>query len=284
MNSEERPSNDPSEHRTWIEKITDLFSSTPKTREDINALLELARENNLLASDEFNIIEGAMEVSELQVSDVMLPRPQMVVVQADQKPEQFLNNVIQSGHSRFPVIGETQDDILGILHAKDLLPLVIDTSNDEFDINRYLRPVYKVPESKRLNKMLKSFRETRNHMAIVIDEYGGVSGLITIEDVLEEIVGEIEDEFDVEQDAPIKKIGEGDYIIKAHLTIEDFNQYFNASFDDTDFDTIAGIVTQQFGHIPQRNESVELEGFTFKVLQADNRRMHLIRLFTQQAA
>ena len=282
MSSEDRSDNDSGDNRSWIDKISDVFSSTPRTREEVNALLEIARENKLLANDEFNIIEGAMEVSELQVSDVMVPRSQMVSVSNHETPEQFLANLVKSGHSRFPVIGDTQDDILGILHAKDLLPLITDTSKEEFDLSRYLRPVYKVPESKRLNKMLKSFRETRNHMAIVIDEYGNVSGLITIEDVLEEIVGEIEDEFDVDQDVPIKKIGDGDYIIKAHLTIEDFNEHFNAELDDSEFDTIAGIVTQQFGHIPQRNETVELQGFTFKVLHADNRRMHLLRLLTTQ--
>ena len=284
MNSEDRSDNDPGDSRSWIDKISDIFSSTPRTREEVNALLEMARENKLLGSDEFNIIEGAMEVSELQVSDVMVPRSQMVMVSGEHTPEEFLSDVIKSGHSRFPVFGETQTDILGILHAKDLLPIIIDTSNKAFELSNYLRPVHKVPETKRLNKMLKSFRETRNHMAIVIDEYGNVSGLITIEDVLEEIVGEIEDEFDVEQDAPIKQIGDGDYIIKAHLTIEDFNEHFEATLDDSDFDTIAGIVTHQFGHIPQRNETVELNGFTFKVLQADNRRMHLLRLFTPQLA
>ncbi len=284
MNSEDRSDNDPGDSRSWIDKISDIFSSTPRTREDVNALLEMARENKLLAKDEYNIIEGAMEVSEQQVSDVMLPRSNMVTVSVDEKPEAFLNKLVKSGHSRFPVCGETPDDVLGILHAKDLLPLIIEKDNDDFSLTQYLRPAYKVPESKRLNKMLKSFRETRNHMAIVIDEYGNVSGLITIEDVLEEIVGEIEDEFDVEQDVPIKQIGSDDYIIKAHLTIEDFNQHFDAHLDDSDFDTIAGIVTQQFGHIPQRNETVEIDGFTFKVLQADNRRMHLLRLFTANSS
>ncbi|NRB40757.1 MAG: CBS domain-containing protein, partial [Pseudomonadales bacterium] len=240
MSSEDRSDNDPGDNRSWIDKISELFSSTPRTREEVNELLAIARANKILGNDEFNIIEGAMEVSELQVSDVMVPRSQIIMVSHQENLQQLLTNLIKSGHSRFPVFGETPDDILGILHAKDLLPLIIDTSNDTFELSRYMRPVYKVPESKRLNKMLKSFRETRNHMAIVIDEYGSVSGLITIEDVLEEIVGEIEDEFDVEQDAPIKQIGDGDYIIKAHLTIEDFNEHFEAQLDDSDFDTIAG--------------------------------------------
>lgn len=284
MNNEASSDNDTSDSRSWIEKISDLFSSTPRTREDINALLELARKNQLLGNDEFNIIEGAMEVSELHVSDVMVPKSQMALVSINETPEDFLERLVKSGHSRFPVTGESPDDILGILHAKDLLPLITNTSNETFELSHYLRPAFKVPESKRLNKMLKSFRETHNHMAIVIDEYGGIAGLITIEDVLEEIVGEIEDEFDVEQDAPIKHIGDNDYIIKAHLTIEEFNEHFNAQLDNSDFDTVAGIVTQQFGHIPQRNETVELNGFTFKVLQADNRRLHLLRLFTTAAA
>lgn len=280
MNSEDRSSNDPGE-KSWVDKILQLFSSTPKTREDINTILEMAKENQLLDSDELTIIEGAMEVTDIQVRDVMVPRSQMTVVNASDTPEQFLPTVIQSGHSRFPVIGESNDDIMGILHAKDLLPLVLGDSSS-FVLEQNLRPVYQVPESKRLNKLLNDFRESRNHMAIVIDEYGGVSGLLTIEDVLEEIVGEIEDEFDVDEDASIKRLSDNDYIIKAHTRIEDFNREFNAQLDASEFDTIAGLITQQFGHVPQRNESVDIDNFTFKVIHADRRRLFLIRLFIHQ--
>lgn len=281
MNGEDRSSNDPGD-RSWIERITKIFSSTPRTREEVNDLLELALENKLLDGDEFTIIEGAMEVTDLQVREVMVPRSQMVVVKADETPEDFLPNIIQSGHSRFPVVGETNDDIIGILHAKDLLPLIIDKSGDAFDISRYLRPLHKVPESKRLNNLLKEFRSTRNHMAIVLDEYGGISGLITIEDVLEEIVGEIEDEFDVAEDSSIKKLSDNDYIIKALTPIEDFNEYFQVELDETDFDTIGGLVAQKVGHVPQRNETIDIAPFTFKVLHADNRRIHLLRLLINE--
>ena len=277
MNSEDRSSIDSSD-TTWIEKITQIFSSNPKSRKDITDFLHSARENSLLDNDEFTIIEGAMEVTDMQVREVMIPRSQMTIVRIDESPEQFLANVIQSGHSRFPVVGETNDDILGILHAKDLLPLVISNSHEVFSISEYLRPVHKVPESKRLTNLLKDFRETRNHMAIVFDEYGGVSGLITIEDVLEEIVGEIKDEFDVASDTTIKKLGTNDYIIKALTPIDDFNEQFNTQLDDNAFDTIAGLITQKVGHVPQRNESITIDRFQFKVLHADNRRLHLLRL------
>lgn len=282
MNSEDRSTIDPGD-RSWIEKITKIFSPAPKTREDVNDLLEQALENQLLDGDEFTIIEGAMEVTDLQVREVMVARSKMIVVNADETPEQFLPKIIKSGHSRFPVVGETNDDIIGILHAKDLLPLVVDKSGKDFDISNYLRPLHKVPESKRLNKLLKDFRNTRNHMAIVLDEYGSISGLITIEDVLEEIVGEIEDEFDVAEDATIRKLADNDFIIKALTTIEDFNENFDAKLDDTDFDTIGGLVAQRVGHVPQRNETVEIDNFCFKVLHADSRRIHLLRLFIQQA-
>lgn len=277
MNSEERPSND-SGANFWIEKISKIFNSTPKTRKDINDMLEQAKEDKILDDDEWTLIEGAMEVTDIQVRDVMIPRTKMTVIQADQTPEEFLPDVIKSGHSRFPVVGETNDDVLGVLHAKDLLPLVVQKDNDDFDISKYLRPVNHVPESKRLNKLLNDFRTNRNHMALVIDEYGGISGLITIEDVLEEIVGEIEDEFDVEEDASIKKLSDNDYIIKAQTTIEDFNEEFNADLDESTYDTIAGLVTHQLGHVPQRNEAIAIDQFTFKVLHSDNRRIHLLRL------
>jgi magnesium and cobalt transporter len=277
MNSEDRSSNDSGE-RTWIEKISQIFSSTPKTREDINDLLNFAREQAILDNDEFTIIEGAMEVTDTHVRDVMIPRSQIISVGISETPEEFLPKIIQSGHSRFPVVGETNDDVLGILHSKDLLPLVISKEEQAFDITNYLRNVSKVPESKRLNKLLKDFRENRSHMAIVIDEYGGVSGLITIEDVLEEIVGDIEDEFDVQADATIRKLSDTDYIIKAFTPIDEFNDAFKTELDQSEFDTIAGLITQQVGHVPQRNEVIDIGKYSFKVLHADKRRLHLLRL------
>ncbi len=276
--SEGRSPNDSGEH-PWIEKISRLFSTAPKSREDINQFLLFAKDQLLLDEDEFTIIQGAMDVTDIQVREVMVPRSKMIVIKASDSPQEFLPALIKSGHSRFPLMGEDNDDILGILHAKDLLELILEKNTDDFDLSKYIRPVHKVPESKRLNKLLNDFRTTRNHMAIVIDEYGGISGLITIEDVLEEIVGEIEDEFDVDEDESIKKISDNDFMIKGHTTIVDFNKAFNSELDETEFDTIAGLITQQFGHIPQRNESVDIDKFTFKILHADKRRIHLIRLY-----
>lgn len=264
--------------RSWISKISQLFNSTPKTRKDISAILKLARDNKLLDDDEYAAIEGAMEVHDIQVHDVMIPRNQMVIISVNETPEQFLPRIIESGHSRFPVAGEDSDDILGILHTKDLLPLVLQPDNSSFDITRFLRSPLKVPESKRLNRLMDDFRSSHNHMAIVFDEYGAVSGLVTIEDVLEEIVGEIEDEFDVEDGNDIKQLSNNDYIIKAQTLIEDFNEELNANLDDSDVDTIGGLVGYQLGHIPQRGESITIDNFTFKVLHADSRKVHLLRL------
>lgn len=267
--------------KSWVERLIDLFSSTPKTREEVNQLLEHAVENQIIGEDEFSIIEGAMEVTEIQVRDVMIPRTQMIHVEQDASPEDFLKTIIQSGHSRFPVIGENQDDVVGILLAKDLLPLIGEASFDHFDMQKILRPVYKVPESKRLNKLLRSFRERRNHMAIVIDEYGSVAGLVTIEDILEEIVGDIEDEYDVTPDETVKKIGKNDFIIKAHMTIDEFNEAFDADLHSDDAGTIAGLIIQESGHVPNPGESIAIGNFLFKVIHADNRRLHLLRVFTK---
>jgi len=264
--------------KSWLEKIANAFSAEPKTRSDIVDVLKTARDNDIIDAEALSIIEGALEVSDLQVHEVMIPRSQMVVIKASAAPQEFLPAVIQSGHSRFPVVGDTIDDVKGILLAKDLLSLVLDRELVEnFDISRLLRSANFVPESKRLNVLLKEFREKRYHMAVVIDEYGGVSGLITIEDVLEEIVGEIEDETD-EDDTFIKAIGANDYIIKALTPIEEFNEHFEAELPDDEFDTIGGLVMQSFGHVPMRGESTALEKYQFKVLNADNRRIHLLRM------
>lgn len=271
-------SNDSGELPSWIEKFTRLFTSAPKTREDINQFFAVAKEHHLLDDDEYTIMQGALDVTDIQVREVMVPRSRMIVIKATDTPQEFLPAVIKSGHSRFPVMGDDNDDVLGILHAKDLLPLILENSHDNFDISSYIRPVHKVPESRRLNKLLNDFRTTHNHMAIVIDEYGGISGLITIEDVLEEIVGEIEDEFDVAEDASIKRLSDNDYLVKGHTTIEDFNEHFHSDLDNSEFDTIAGLVTHQFGYIPQRNETTDIDRFAFRILHADKRRIHLLRV------
>ena len=216
----------------------------------------------------------------------MIPRSQMVVVEADQTPKEFLPIIISSAHSRFPVIGDNPDDILGVLLAKDLLSLILDDNNlESFDIKQHVRKATFIPESKRLNVLLKEFRATRNHMAIVVDEYGGVSGVITIEDVLEQIVGQIEDEHDVEDDeGNIKPFDDNGYIVKALTPIEDFNEFFDIGMPDDDFDTIGGLVTQKFGHLPRKDETVEIDAFTFKVLSADNRRIRLLQVIRSELA
>lgn len=267
------------QQKSWLNKITQVFSDEPRSREDLLTDLRQATDENLLDNEALTIMEGAMQVSDMQVRDVMIPRSQMVVVEAEQTAKEFLPVVISSAHSRFPVIGETPDEVLGILLAKDLLPLILEGNLEQFDLQAKLRPVTYIPESKRLNILLKEFQVTRNHMAIVMDEYGGVSGLITIEDVLEQIVGEIEDEHDSEEDeSNIKPFDDNAYIVKALTEVEDFNEYFDVGFSEDEFDTIGGIVTQKFGHLPKKDEEVQIDGFHFKVLSADTRRIRLLQV------
>ena len=276
--SEDRTDN--GTQKNWLGKLTQAFSDEPKTREDLLADLKNAADDNILDQEAYSIIEGAMQVSDQKVRDVMIPRSQMVVVEADQTPKEFLPIIISSAHSRFPVIGENPDDLLGILLAKDLLPLILDADGlENFDITQHLRKPTIIPESKRLNVLLQEFRANRNHMAMVVDEYAGVSGLITIEDVLEQIVGEIEDEHDSEDDeSNIKPFDENGYIVKALTPIEDFNEFFDIGLPDDDFDTVGGLVTQQFGHLPHKDEVVSIDEFTFKVLSAENRRIRLLQV------
>lgn len=270
--------NGENDERSLLERITQAFSSEPRSREDLQDVLRLAMENDVIDEDAFSIIEGAMQVSGMQARDIMVPRPQMSVIRADATLHDILPQIIETKHSRYPVIGESPDDVLGILLAKDLLPQILSDDRDDFDIQNMLRRSVVVPESKRLNVLLREFRLNRNHMAIVIDEYGGVAGLVTIEDVLEEIVGEIEDETDAEEDQFIRRISDDDYFVRALTPIEDFNDYFNASFSDEEFDTIGGVVMHAFGHMPARNEVTHIEGFEFKVINADQRKIHSLRL------
>jgi magnesium and cobalt transporter len=271
-------SDDRNSDRGLIGRIAQAFSSKPRSRDEIQEVLRLAMENEVIDEDAFSIIEGAMQVSGMQARDIMVPRPQMVVIKAESTLEEILPQIIKSKHSRYPVIGESPDDILGILLAKDLLPQILCKERQNFDIQELLRRSVVVPESKRLNVLLREFRMNRNHMAIVIDEYGGVAGLVTIEDVLEEIVGEIEDETDVEEDQSIRRISDDDYFIRALTPIEDFNDHFGTEFSDEEFDTIGGIVMHAFGHMPTRNEVTHIEGFEFKVINADQRKIHSLRL------
>ncbi|MDD7805637.1 MAG: transporter associated domain-containing protein [Endozoicomonas sp. (ex Botrylloides leachii)] len=263
---------------TWIEKVSRLFSQDPKNRNDIMTLLRESASKGMIDEEALSIIEGAVQVADMQVREVMIPRAQMVCVEEEQPPKDFLPKIIESAHSRFPVIADSKDEVTGILLAKDLLPMVL--HHAKFSIKDHVRPATFIPESKRLNVLLREFRTNRNHMAIVIDEFGGVAGLVTIEDVLEQIVGDIEDEHDIEEDNFIKPTNNVDKacIVKALTPIEDFNEYFKTHFSSDEFDTIGGILMQQFGHMPQRNESVEMSGLRFDVLNADGRRIRLLRV------
>ncbi|MEP5763187.1 MAG: transporter associated domain-containing protein [Halieaceae bacterium] len=274
--SQERPS--PEADKSWLEKIALAFSSEPKTREDLSEVLQIACENEVIDDDARSIITGAMQVAEQQVRDIMVPRSQMEVIRAEASLQEILPQIIQSAHSRYPVIGESTDDVLGILLVKDLLPQILEADTSNLSVLSLLRSSNVVPESKRLNVLLREFRQNRNHMAIVIDEYGGVAGLVTIEDVLEEIVGEIEDETDLETDAFIRKLGSGDYMVRALTPIDDFNEAFEVDFSDDEFDTIGGLVMQQFGHMPSHNETTELDGIEFKVINADQRKINSLRV------
>ena len=283
MTTDEPPSSSSSSkprsgEKNWLEKLFGAFSAEPKSRDELLDIIKDAAENQLVDAEALSIIEGALDVSSQQVREIMIPRSQMVVVSLQDSPEEFLPKIIESGHSRFPVIGESIDDIRGILLAKDLLPLIL-KGVAEFSLEDAIRPANIIPESKRLNILLREFRENRYHMAVVIDEYGGVSGVVTIEDILEEIVGEIEDETDEEEaDSFIRKVGDNDFIVKALTPIEDFNEYFASELSDEEFDTVGGLIMQSFGHLPGRDEVTHLGDFTFRVLYADNRQVHLLRV------
>jgi magnesium and cobalt transporter len=264
--------------RSWLERVSDLFSAEPTNLAELTGMLRDAAERNLIDADALNIIFGALTVSDMQVRDVMIPRVQLVTVRANDEPAEFLPTIIDSGHSRFPVVGDDVDDVRGILHAKDLLPLLLHQKWDQFDIKDCMRAAPVVPESKRLNVLLQEFRANRNHMAVVIDEYGHVSGAVTIEDVLEQIVGEIEDEYDVDEAGMIKEISPRVYNIKATTAIEDFNEFFGTAFDDDEVDTIGGLVLRKLGHLPQRGELAQVDGLEFRVLNADSRRIRLLQM------
>lgn len=266
------------EDKSWLNKLGDLFNASPKTRAELLELLAEAQQNDLIDREALGIIEGALQVSDKQVRDILIPAAQMVKVSMDEPAAELMQKIIKSAHSRFPVIGENKDDVRGILLAKDLLPHVLKGAGEDLNLTDLLRPVTFIPESKRLNVLLREFRETRNHMAIVLDEYGDVEGLVTIEDVLEEIVGEIEDEHDIQTDGYIRKITDDDYLIKALTPIENFNRQFKAEFSESEFDTIGGILMQEFGYLPKRNEVVTINDYRFRVINADSRQIHLLRM------
>lgn len=266
-------------HRSWLERLSTLLGREPQDREQLMEVLRDAGTRNVLSTEMLGMIERILQVSEMQVREVMIPKAQMVVVQKNSKLEELLPIVIESGHSRFPVLDPTGKDIIGMLLAKDLLKYCFNREAVKFKISDILRPAMFTPQSKRLDILLREFRANRNHIAIVLDEYGHVAGLVTIEDVLEQIVGEIEDEYDIEEeDGHIKKLDDGSFIVKASTLIEEFNEYFNTDFSDEEFDTIGGIVLQAFGHLPGRGESIKIQQFRFKVLHSDNRRIYLLEV------
>ena len=260
-----------------LKKITKVFSPNPSSSDEVADMLRSAENESIIDASALQIMEGALKVSDLQAREIMIPRSQMKVIEEDFSLEQVLEMVIQSQHSRFPVVGESADDVLGILLAKELLPLVL-SGKESFDLKSLLRPATIIPESKRLNILLQEFREHRYHMAIVVDEYGGVSGLLTIEDVLEEIVGEIEDETDEEEAEQIRQIDDNLYRIEAITEIDDFNEYFDIGFSDDEFDTVGGLVVHKFGRLPDIGESVSIENFDFKVVDGDSRKINLLEV------
>ena len=266
----------------WLERLSALLLREPEDREQLIELLHSAYENNLLDADALSMIEGVLQVSEMQVRDVMIPRSQMDVIDITDPPEKFIPFVIETAHSRFPVIEENKDDIIGILLAKDLLRYY---AGEDFNVRDMLRPAVFIPEAKRLNVLLKEFRSNRNHIAIVVDEYGGVAGMVTIEDVLEQIVGDIEDEYDFDEtEDNIIRDTSGRYRVKALTEITDFNGVLGTTFSDEEFSTIGGLVVSKFGHLPKRGEQVSFDRLNCTVLRADSRRLHsiLIELLPEQ--
>jgi len=275
--NEDQPSTEPTQ-RSWLERLSQALMGEPQDRDQLVELLRDAEQRNLLNPDALAMIEGVLQVSEMQVRDIMIPRSQMVVIDRDAELDEFLPMVIEASHSRYPVIGESKDEVIGMLLAKDLLPYTAGGAAENFELREILRPAVFVPESKRLDVLLKEFRSSRNHMAIVVDEYGGVAGIVTIEDVLEQIVGEIEDEYDFDEGSAILKLSDTEFTIKALTTVDEFNEYFHTEFSDEEFDTIGGLVTHSFGHVPKRGEVTSLPGFQIRVLRADNRRVHLLKI------
>ena len=269
----EDPDSHPPERRSWLERLSLAFSGEPQTRADLIEILRDAQENGLVSTDTLKMLEGALAVSELQVGDIMLPRSQMVSLPADASFMDLMKMVVESGHSRFPVHGEDKDDILGILLAKDLLRGIV-ADGGPGQVRELLRPAVLIPEAKRLNVLLKEFRLSRNHMAIVVDEHGGVAGLVTIEDVLEQIVGRIDDEHDEAADTTlIAAQPDGQFAVDALTPISDFNERFGADFPDDEYDTVGGLVTSAIGHLPEAGEELALGRFHFRVGRADRRRV-----------
>lgn len=263
---------------TWYGRLRRVLKGEAATRSDLLDWLRESHAQTVLDADELAMLEGVLAVSETQVREVMVPRSQMAVLERDAPRDEMLKAIVESGHSRFPVIGGDREEVVGILLAKDVLRHFVDTPAEAFDISRYIRPATFIPESKRLNTLLKEFRGSRNHIAIVVDEYGGITGLLTIEDVLEEIVGEIDDEHDSTEIGPIQEQEPGRYHVRALARIDEFNAFFDAELDDENYDTVGGLVMYELGHLPRKGEALQLGDFRFRVLQADRRRVHSVEV------
>ena len=277
MNEDQSTISSNQEKKSWLERLSNAFSGDPKNRDDLFTVLKEAHNSDIIDADALHMIRGALKVSDLQVRQVMIPRAQMKVIPKDAALDEILAVIVESGHSRFPVVGEDKDEIEGILLAKDLVRYFADTSQ-EFDMSVLLRAAVVVPESKRVNILLKEFRTSRNHMAIIIDEYGGVAGLVTIEDLLEEIVGEIDDETDEQEDPLIQRIEDGLYKINALLPIDEFNDFFGSKFIHDEFDTIGGMIVNSEGRLPEAAEEIVFDRFSFKVISCNNRRLQQLVL------
>jgi magnesium and cobalt transporter len=261
-----------------LARWAEVFRPAPRDRHALLELLDQARRSRILDPDEHRMLEGVFEVSSMQVRDIMIPRGKMVVLGRNASPQEMLQIILDSGHSRFPVIADDRDEVIGVLLAKDLLRFFAENGQDRFRIKECLRPALFIPESKRLNVLLKEFRISHNHMAIVVDEYGGVSGLLTIEDVLEQIVGEIDDEHDPDEEIMIVSEQEDAWRVDALTRIEDLNEELGTRFSDADYDTVGGLVMHELGRLPRKGESLVLDGMRFTVLRADRRRVHSVRL------
>lgn len=263
---------------SWPKKILKMWLREPKDKKELTEILREAYARSLIDTESFAMIEGALQVSSLKIKDIMVPRTQMTILEKNMTLSQLLPIIVQSGHSRFPVIGEDRDEILGVLLAKDLLKYFLNRDHEPFEISDILRTPIFVPESKRVDKLLRDFRLSHNHIALVVDEYGGISGLVTIEDILEQIVGEIEDEYDTVEEPFIKKHSNDLYIIKAITPIDVFNEYFQENFSDDEFDTMGGYLIKHFGYLPKRNDVIKIGQYRFKILLADSRQIKLIQL------
>jgi magnesium and cobalt transporter len=278
MSSDQPPSSSGLGKTGWFRRLARRLGSFPRDREELTEILAQLGASRILDVQELAMIRGVLEVSESQVREIMIPRSQMVVLERSDEPQKMLEVINASGHSRFPVIGEDRDEVIGVLLAKDLLRFFSENQESKFDIRECLRPAVFIPESKRLNTMLRDFRASHNHMAIVVDEYGGVSGLLTIEDVLEEIVGEIGDEHDIDEDREIVRESDRRFLVKGYTKIWDFNEFFGSEFDDEEFDTVAGMIMHELGRLPRRGEILKLENIEFRVTRTDRRRIDSVQV------